>query len=50
MERQKIADDNLKTLQRLQNIPRSYDILKWKREEEQRLKIRANLAKQPPPG
>lgn len=37
----------MRALQRLQSVPRSYDTLKWRAEEEERNRILRSLAKQP---
>lgn len=41
----KIEVLNTNILTRLQQVPRSYNIIKWQRDEQSRLKVRANIAR-----
>jgi hypothetical protein len=43
--RKKIQQENGKILKRILETPRSYDLVKWKREENQRQKYVKNLKK-----
>ena len=47
LEQERISKENARLLRKFQDVPRSFDILKWRRDEEERQRILKKIARFP---